>query len=75
MKGFRPNNLDIVSISRSILAIVMSFHWAERDVVRLEEPFVHQSLNIQRADMDLRCVETEIHRLDMNILLGPMSIC
>ena len=60
MTNIGPNDLDIATISRSILAIDMSFLWIEMDFLRLETAFACELFNIHCQDMDLRRVEKGI---------------
>jgi hypothetical protein len=52
MTNIGPNDLDIATISRSILAMDMSFLRVEMEFLGLETAFVRELLDIHRADMD-----------------------
>ena len=52
MTNIGPKDLDIATISRSILAMDMSFLRVEMEFLGLETAFVRELLDIHRADMD-----------------------
>jgi hypothetical protein len=70
----RPNDLDIVAIDRSILAITLSFHRVERDFLCLDLALMPEALNHPRVEMNLERVEMEIHGLDTGFLLRALSM-